>query len=327
MSGDSNRENILLPIVMPLCILVAIALVLFGFSRMLLSASHTSATVLALITAASILGVATFISTRAEVTRSTIVAMIAAVLGVSLIAGGVAVAVGPDKPVKEVVAQAAKISASSGAAGKGFDINVLHWAPGKPVNLVFTNNDSTGHNFYIANSQQSASTPIFTGATVDGGTSFTYQIPSLTAGTYFFFCNIHPTTMTGTLNVVSGAGTVAISAHNLTFSLKTMQLPAGQTSTISFDNQDPGTQHNIGIYSDAVYTNEVFKGAIVVGPNIVTYQVPALAAGTYYFKCDIHPTMTGTVTVSGGATASATASATGSASASASAAASGTASP
>jgi plastocyanin len=321
MSDD--RQNVLLPIAMPLGILVAIVLVLFGFSRMLLSASHTAATVLALVTASSILGVATFVSFRPQVTRSLTVAMIASVSGVALIAGGVAVALGPDKPVKEVAAQSAKISASSGAAGKGFDVNTLSWAPREPVNLVFTNQDSTGHNIYISASKQSAATPLFSGVTVDGGTSYSYQVPALAAGTYYFFCNIHPTTMTGTLTVAAGAGAVAISAHNLAFSSSTMQLTAGQASTISFDNQDPGTQHNIGIYQDAAYTNEVFKGVIVVGPSTFTYQVPALAAGTYYFKCDIHPTMKGTVTVSGGSSpgpsGSATATASGTASGTASA--------
>jgi plastocyanin len=319
---SEDRQNVLLSIAMPLGILVAIVLVLFGFSRMLLSASHTAATVLALVTASSILGVATFVSLRPQVTRSLTVAMIASVSGVALIAGGVAVALGPDKPVKEVAAQSAAISASSGAAGKGFDLNTLSWAPGKPVNLVFTNKDSTGHNIYIAASKQSTSTPLFSGVTVDGGTSYTYQVSSLAAGTYYFFCNIHPTTMNGTLTVAAGAGAVAISAHNLAFSTSTMQLTAGQASTISFDNQDPGTQHNIGIYQDAAYTNEVFKGAIVVGPSTFTYQVPALAAGTYYFKCDIHPTMKGTVTVGGGSSPGPS----GSASASAAATASGTAS-
>ncbi|MEA2607483.1 MAG: hypothetical protein QOI00_2240, partial [Chloroflexota bacterium] len=41
----------------------------------------------------------------------------------------------------------------------------------------------------------------------------------------------------------------------------------------------------------------VFKGAIVTGPAKVSYQVPALAAGSYRFLCDVHPTMTGTLTV------------------------------
>jgi len=42
----------------------------------------------------------------------------------------------------------------------------------------------------------------------------------------------------------------------------------------------------------------LFTGALVTGPKTVTYQVPALSAGTYYFRCDVHPTqMFGTFVV------------------------------
>ncbi len=39
----------------------------------------------------------------------------------------------------------------------------------------------------------------------------------------------------------------------------------------------------------------VFKGEIVSGTK-VTYQVPALTAGTYTFICEVHPNMKGTIT-------------------------------
>ena len=40
---------------------------------------------------------------------------------------------------------------------------------------------------------------------------------------------------------------------------------------------------------------QVFKGDIVAGTK-VTYAVPALAAGTYTFICEVHPDMKGTIT-------------------------------
>ena len=38
-------------------------------------------------------------------------------------------------------------------------------------------------------------------------------------------------------------------------------------------------------------------GAIFPGVAQQTYDVPALAAGTYGFVCTVHPNMTGTLTV------------------------------
>ena len=67
---------------------------------------------------------------------------------------------------------------------------------------------------------------------------------------------------------------------------------AGTAFAIDFDNQD-GAPHNIAI-SDASGA-KVFKGDIVSSSK-VTYQVPALAAGTYTFICEVHPDMKGTIT-------------------------------
>jgi plastocyanin len=36
---------------------------------------------------------------------------------------------------------------------------------------------------------------------------------------------------------------------------------------------------------------------VVTGPTTTTYDIPALKPGTYYFHCDVHPTMNGTATV------------------------------
>ena len=67
---------------------------------------------------------------------------------------------------------------------------------------------------------------------------------------------------------------------------------AGSAFAIDFDNQD-GAPHNIAI-SDASGA-KVFKGDIVSSSK-VSYQVPALAAGTYTFMCEVHPDMKGTIT-------------------------------
>ncbi len=40
-----------------------------------------------------------------------------------------------------------------------------------------------------------------------------------------------------------------------------------------------------------------FTGEIVNGPEVVTYRVNALQAGTFDFRCDVHPQMRGTFVV------------------------------
>jgi plastocyanin len=89
--------------------------------------------------------------------------------------------------------------------------------------------------------------------------------------------------------------TLHISAQNIQFDTDHLEAPAGQAWVLEFDNNDPGIPHNVEIL-DATGAS-VFKGQIVTGPTQASYQVPALAAGSYKFLCDVHPTMTGTLTV------------------------------
>ena len=46
---------------------------------------------------------------------------------------------------------------------------------------------------------------------------------------------------------------------------------------------------------DSALAQLPFIGEQITGIATTTYNVPALAAGTYYFQCDIHPNMHGQV--------------------------------
>lgn len=92
-----------------------------------------------------------------------------------------------------------------------------------------------------------------------------------------------------------GTPALDISARNLAFDTDLLQAPAGQAFVLEFANNDPGIPHNVEI-RDANGTS-VFRGQIITGPSTVSYQVPPLAAGSYVFVCDVHPTMTGTLAV------------------------------
>ena len=98
----------------------------------------------------------------------------------------------------------------------------------------------------------------------------------------------------------SGGGSgqvVQVSALNIAFEQATISAPAGTAFTIHFNNKDGGIPHNIEILDASGM--QMFKGSIITGPAETDYQVPALQAGTYQFKCTVHPNMVGTLTVGG----------------------------
>jgi plastocyanin len=90
----------------------------------------------------------------------------------------------------------------------------------------------------------------------------------------------------------AGAGISEV-VKDLAFQQTALTAKADTAFTIDFDNQD-SVPHNIAIKDAAGAT--LFKGEIVTSKK-VTYNVAALAAGQYAFWCEVHPNMTGTLTV------------------------------
>lgn len=82
-----------------------------------------------------------------------------------------------------------------------------------------------------------------------------------------------------------------VTAKDMKFVETEVKVPAGQPFELILDNQE-APPHNIAI-SDASGA-KVFAGEIVSNQK-VTYQVPALAAGSYPFICEVHPDMKGTI--------------------------------
>lgn len=85
---------------------------------------------------------------------------------------------------------------------------------------------------------------------------------------------------------------IVVVAKDLQFQTTAITVKAGQATDIVLDNQE-GAPHNLAI-KDASGAG-VFKGEIVSSAT-VTNAVPALAAGTYTFYCEVHPNMQGTIT-------------------------------
>ncbi len=92
------------------------------------------------------------------------------------------------------------------------------------------------------------------------------------------------------------AGALQISAKDIKFSTDTLEAKAGEPITIVFENQE-SAPHNVAIYTDESASEKIFAEEPFSGPKTVTYNVPAQEAGTYYFHCDLHPNMAGSLVV------------------------------
>ena len=99
---------------------------------------------------------------------------------------------------------------------------------------------------------------------------------------------------TGGTATVSG-GSVEITAADLEFDASTIEAPAGEPFTITLVNNDTAP-HNISIYTEEG-GEAIVEGAVINQGETVEVEVDALDAGEYYFVCDIHPEMYGTVVV------------------------------
>jgi plastocyanin len=86
---------------------------------------------------------------------------------------------------------------------------------------------------------------------------------------------------------------VELEATELAFDVARVTAPAGERFTLRFSN-DSSVAHNVSIYrrdGEALFSGEIFTG-----PQVREYAIPALAAGRYRFRCDVHPQqMTGTL--------------------------------
>jgi plastocyanin len=300
----STRDRVVLPILLPIVMLLVIAAVLFGFSRILLSLTADAATAIALIVALSILVVAAVVASKSVVRASSLASMLGAVAGVAMLAGGIALlAVGAGGEKEEGGGPAVTIALT--AKGIAFDKTKLSVPAGKPFAIAFDNQDAgIQHDVQIFDNEGFTGTPLLNGEIVTGPAKVTYEAPVLESGTYFFHCSVHPAQMHGTIDATAGApggggARVTVTAQDLQFDTDRIELPAGP-STIHFENDAAGIQHNIAIFTDSSLGTNLFRGEIVTGPATVDYAIPALDPGSYYFHCDVHPTMSGTVEVKGG---------------------------
>jgi plastocyanin len=81
-----------------------------------------------------------------------------------------------------------------------FDTDEISLTADEESEVTLNNEDAAAHNFSIYE-DDSAEADLFTGAEVGPGASTSYSVPALEKGEYFFRCDLHPSSMTGTVVV------------------------------------------------------------------------------------------------------------------------------
>jgi plastocyanin len=305
-------------------VLFAGALV-WSFSRILLAVSKHDAAIAALLMALNILVWASLIAYGRRVRRRPASFPLVVLAALALIGAGFAAnAIYGDR----APAEASEASGGGGGGSKNVTIALsaqqqggnyvftksdLKAVAGGSVKIDFTNPDQVPHNFVLFNGKDATAPPLFRGDLVQAGQSTTYSFSAPPPGTYFFHCDVHPQTMTGTLTVAAaptgggqggppaGGSSPTETAQGTAFLQKTLDI-SGTSATITFKNDDAGVPHNMAIFQGSDATGKlVFRGDLVTGPGQAAYSVTFPGPGTYFFHCDVHPTqMTGTITVTGG---------------------------
>jgi plastocyanin len=102
------------------------------------------------------------------------------------------------------------------------------------------------------------------------------------------------------VSIPGGGSVVEVTARGLKFDTSELTAPASQAFTLIFHNDDPGTPHNVAIFTDSSASTALFTGKVFSGKAIMDYQVHGLPAGSYFFRCDVHPQMNGTLVAEAG---------------------------
>jgi plastocyanin len=98
-----------------------------------------------------------------------------------------------------------------------------------------------------------------------------------------------------TIEVTGGAAEIV--SADLAFNADTITAPAGQAFTITLVNNDT-VPHNFSVYTEE--GGEVIaQGEIINQGETDPVEIAALEPGEYYFVCDLHTEMNGTLVVEG----------------------------
>lgn len=203
------RLKLPLPLVIPVGALLLIAVITIGLSRILLNIPEDAAVIIALAVAIDVLGAAAYLAARPRMARGTMaellmVALFPVIIGIVLTQinfsstsaeatgpGGGGPAGGPAGPPTNTATLVAK--------GVKFEQTSLAVLGKKGFTIHFDNEDPTSHNVGIYD--QKGGKELFKGSIVAGPNTTDYHVNPLKPGTYYYQCDIHPTSMSGSLTV------------------------------------------------------------------------------------------------------------------------------
>jgi cytochrome c oxidase subunit 2 len=91
-----------------------------------------------------------------------------------------------------------------------------------------------------------------------------------------------------------------LTAHNISWNTNCLAVTQGSPFSIAIHNLDAGIDHNFAIYDTPSRTKQLFVTPKFAGVATKSFDIPALAPGSYYFQCNIHgPAMSGVFKVLG----------------------------
>jgi plastocyanin len=194
------------------------------------------------------------------------------------------------------------------------------------THVIWTNQDGAPHT--STSGSQGTKTGIWDGPPLAQGTSFGFTFQEV--GTFQYFCAIHPTSMNSTITVVAegalGASTTpkpavvevqptttpapimvlpgalnptdALLSPIIDFTLENLTIEVGET--ITWENQDTArhtSTSGVSPDTDGIWDSSAFNRGEQFS---FTFEEP----GEFPYWCTIHPFMTATITVTGGASGS-----------------------
>lgn len=89
-------------------------------------------------------------------------------------------------------------------------------------------------------------------------------------------------------------GAIVVTTENRTFGTSELIVPADSAFPLVLVNKD-GDPHNIAIRTERGFDGELIFRHDPIAASTVVLQVGPIPAGTYYFICEVHPEMNGTV--------------------------------